>query len=104
MILQSPLSRCGKGPGLILVRPLSHAKCQEQNKTLDPEPLKKWAEESFTVVQITLGKLITDTPLQQLISNAEHALLERPECDGKKVGLIGRMPTTLQEHIFTRRQ
>ncbi|KAJ5758314.1 uncharacterized protein N7511_007008 [Penicillium nucicola] len=88
MTLQPPLSRCGKGPGLILIRPLSHAKCQQDNKTLDPEPLKKWAEESFIVAQITLDKLDNEESLQQLISNAEHALIERPECESEKIGLM----------------
>ncbi|OQD79783.1 hypothetical protein PENANT_c044G09612 [Penicillium antarcticum] len=88
MTLQPPLSRRGKGPGLILIRPLSHAKCQEDNKTLDPEPLKKWAEESFIVAQIALDKSNNEKSLLELIRDAEHALLQRPECDGEKIGLI----------------
>lgn len=46
---QPPISRCGHGPGLILIRPLCYATSQQQNKTLDSEPLKKWTEESFIV-------------------------------------------------------
>jgi carboxymethylenebutenolidase len=99
--LQLPLSRCGKGPGVILIRPLSHAQCQEDNKTLDPEPLKKWAEESFIVAQITLDSSNSDTPLQELINDAENALLERTECDSKKIGLIGGMDVNHSTRIHT---
>ncbi|KAJ5522570.1 hypothetical protein N7527_006685 [Penicillium freii] len=89
--IQPPISRCGHGPGLILIRPLGYAKCQQQNKTLDPEPLKKWAEESFTVAQITVDeKSAIDIPsLRELLQEAERGLKERLECDTKeKVGLI----------------
>ncbi|KAE8382278.1 hypothetical protein BDV26DRAFT_278077 [Aspergillus bertholletiae] len=54
ILLQPPLSRCGHGPGLVIVRPSCDAGCQAQNTSLDPEPVQKWAEESYTVVQITL--------------------------------------------------
>jgi carboxymethylenebutenolidase len=90
--IQPPLSRCGHGPGLILIRPLCYATCQQQNKTLDPEPLKKWAEESFTVAQITLNeKSAADiSSLRELLQEAERGLTERLECDTKeKIGLIG---------------
>jgi carboxymethylenebutenolidase len=49
--LQPPLSRRGKGPGLILV--LDHyALIERSEKYLDPPPLQKWAEEGFAVVQV----------------------------------------------------
>ncbi|CAG8161519.1 unnamed protein product [Penicillium nalgiovense] len=89
--IQPPLSRCGHGPGLILIRPLCYATCQQQNKTLDPEPLKKWAEESFTVAQITVDEksAIDISSLRELLQEAERGLTERLECDTKgKVGLI----------------
>ncbi|KAJ5941815.1 hypothetical protein N7516_001983 [Penicillium verrucosum] len=89
--IQPPISRCGHGPGLILIRPLCYSTCQQQNKTLDPEPLKKWAEESFTVAQITVDeKSAIDIPsLRELLQEAERGLTERLECDTKeKVGLI----------------
>lgn len=87
LTLQLPLSRCGCGPGLILVRPVCYATCQQNNETLDPEPFKKWAEESFTVAQITLDQSI-ESPLQDI----EHAVQEliKQGCDGEKVGLIGK--------------
>ncbi|GAB1197660.1 hypothetical protein APSETT444_006962 [Aspergillus pseudonomiae] len=54
IVLQPPLSRCGRGPGLIIIRPSGYAGCQAKNTSLDPEPVQKWAEESYAVVQITL--------------------------------------------------
>jgi len=49
--LQAPLSRHGRGPGLVLV--LDHyAKTEKSETHLDPEPLRKWAEEGFAVVQV----------------------------------------------------
>ena len=49
--LQAPLSRRGKGPGLVLV--LNHYAAREAKEgCLDPPPLKKWAEEGFAVVQV----------------------------------------------------
>jgi hypothetical protein len=98
--IQPPLSRCGHGPGLLLIRPHCYATCQEQNKSLDPEPLKKWAEESFTVAQVTLDDKSTSdkSALRELILKAEQGLAERPECDTKeKVGLIGMK---LSEPLF----
>lgn len=50
--LQRPLSRRGRGPGLILV--LDHyASTAKSEKHLDPEPLQKWAEEGFAVVEVS---------------------------------------------------
>ncbi|KAJ5344449.1 hypothetical protein N7452_002453 [Penicillium brevicompactum] len=86
LTIQPPLSRCARGPGLILVRPFCYVICQQNNKTLDPEPLKKWAEESFTVAQITLDQS-TESPLQDLIDQAVCELTKQG-CDGEKIGLI----------------
>ncbi|KAJ5871191.1 uncharacterized protein N7529_003544 [Penicillium soppii] len=84
---QSPLSRCGHGPGLILIRPSCYATCQAQNKSLDPEPLMKWAEESFTVAQITVES-VTQASLRESINKAERGLIERG-CDTRdRMGLI----------------
>lgn len=88
LTIQPPLSRCARGPGLILVRPFCYVICQQNNKTLDPEPLKKWAEESFTVAQITLDQSI-ESPLQGLIDQAMRELTKQG-CDGEKIGLIGK--------------
>ena len=95
VVLQPPLSRRGRGPGLIIIRPECYAECKDANDSLDPEPLKKWAEESFCVVQITLG-----TPSHDSVDNDEKlfrrgmdALKSLPECTGKdKLGFMGIHP------------
>ncbi|CAL5874268.1 uncharacterized protein PFLUO_LOCUS8557 [Penicillium psychrofluorescens] len=88
--LQPPLSRCGHGPGLILLRPACYAGCQQDNKSLDPEPLQKWAEESFAVVQITIDVQSSKdlATLLALIKTAKDGLTALPECDQGKFGLI----------------
>lgn len=85
--LQAPLSRRGKGPGLILV--LNHYALVEQSeKHLDPPPLQKWAEEGFAVVQLLIPGKPEDGgefPLQKVLEVLKG-------CDGceyaKGVGLI----------------
>ncbi|KAJ5174216.1 uncharacterized protein N7482_000093 [Penicillium canariense] len=74
VVLQPPLSRCGRGPGLILVRPARYAGCQQYNTSLDPEPLQKWAEESFSVVQITFDAGQNTASLRDAIKVAEDGL------------------------------
>ena len=59
LTLQPPLSRRGKGPGLILV--LDHyALIEPSEKHLDPPPLQKWAEEGFAVVQVLVPGKVED--------------------------------------------
>ena len=86
MTLQRPLSRCGRGPGLVLLRPASHAPCNDQNTGLDPAPLQKWAEESYAVVQITLDE---SQSLRERVDQAVAELRSLPECDQEKLGLLG---------------
>ncbi|PSN69752.1 dienelactone hydrolase-like protein [Corynespora cassiicola Philippines] len=51
LTLQPPLSRRGRGPGLVIV--VDHyAPLDKSAAHLDPPPLQKWAEEGFAVVQI----------------------------------------------------
>lgn len=85
--LQAPLSRRGKGPGLVLV--IDHyAQVEKSEKHLDPPPLQKWAEEGFAVVQLLLPGKVEDGgefPLKKALE-----LLEGCEgCEFEKgVGLI----------------
>ncbi|KKK15204.1 hypothetical protein ARAM_002023 [Aspergillus rambellii] len=62
VVLQPPLSRCRRGPGLLIVRPSLYVDCPKNNKSLDPEPLQKWAEESFAVAQATFDEALTSLP------------------------------------------
>ncbi|KAL4914521.1 carboxymethylenebutenolidase [Aspergillus aurantiobrunneus] len=90
VLLQPPLSRCGRGPGLILLRAAGHADCQENNHSLDPEPLQKWAEESFAVAQITLDSESSksEASVSDLVRTAEEALRSLAECENDKLGLL----------------
>ncbi|KAL2869706.1 uncharacterized protein BJX67DRAFT_370558 [Aspergillus lucknowensis] len=91
VILQPPLSRCGHGPGLLLIRPRAYVTCQSNNTSLDPEPLQKWAEESFAVVQVTLDAQSSglQSTVSDLVRNAVQVLTELPGCETKdKFGLI----------------
>lgn len=59
LTLQPPLSRRGKGPGLILI--LDHyALIEVSEKNLDPPPLQKWAEEGFAVAQVLVPGKVED--------------------------------------------
>jgi hypothetical protein len=63
--LQEPLTRRGKGPGLLLITSAKYGGRQARSdggvqKTLDPEPLQKWAEEGFVVVEVKVIDDATD--------------------------------------------
>ncbi|KAL4923702.1 uncharacterized protein BDV17DRAFT_233383 [Aspergillus undulatus] len=91
VVLQPPLSRSGHGPGLVIIRSSVHAACQANNNTLDPEPIKKWAEESFAVAQVTLDAEASQSEelVWRLLVLANDGLLSLAECDNKeKVGLL----------------
>lgn len=85
IILQPPLSRRGKGPGLILILPEEYHQYETENKSLDPEPLQKWAEESYAVVQISISSQASSIPLEVAL----NALESSNDCDTKDgFGLI----------------
>lgn len=52
--IQPPLTRRGHGPALVLLVP-NGVDLSKSDKTLDPPPLQKWAEEGYTVAQILLN-------------------------------------------------
>ncbi|KAL5344114.1 hypothetical protein BJX70DRAFT_8451 [Aspergillus crustosus] len=91
IVVQPPLSRCGRGPGLVLIRPSAHAEDQKNSQSLDPEPLLKWAEESFAVARVTLDSQLSadQTSASAIVEKAVDALSSLPECDGEdKFGLL----------------
>jgi carboxymethylenebutenolidase len=90
VVLQPPLSRRGKGPALLIITPSEYRgrDAKDLHKTLDPEPLQKWAEEGFAVVDVKVG-----SNFQTFLDACEtgiEALKALPECtfDGK-LGAIG---------------
>ncbi|CAN9301195.1 unnamed protein product [Alternaria alternata] len=91
--LQPPLSRRGKGPGLVLV--LDHYAAREaKDGCLDPPPLQKWAEEGFAVVQLLVPGKVEDGgefPLQKAL----EALKNCKGCEfSNGVGLISYLSRT----------
>jgi carboxymethylenebutenolidase len=91
--LQPPLSRLGKGPGLLLVVPEEY-KAGNQKKTLDPEPCQKWAEEGFVVVEMKVGAdEASSTSIwgaQDVCKKSVEALNNLSGCVvGGKIGVIG---------------
>lgn len=93
IVLQPPLSRCGRGPGLIILRPSSFADYQKENDSLDPEPLQKWAEESYAVVQASLDLQSSgdEAHVSGLVKAGIDALVSLAECETKdKFALLGR--------------
>lgn len=108
LTLQPPLSRRGHGPGLVLlVDPsLDLANCHD--KTLNPPPLQKWAEEGYAVAQLKLvpnevatatgGLRLDDDELHQAIQELERL----PSCDGaRELGFIGKLCKGSGRHSAT---
>ncbi|KAF2789257.1 hypothetical protein K505DRAFT_253722, partial [Melanomma pulvis-pyrius CBS 109.77] len=96
--LQSPLSRRGHGPGLVLV--VDHyAALENSASSLDPPPLQKWAEEGFAVAQIRVPGRVGEGgefPLERAI----EGLKGLGGFDGEGVGLVSylsRIPFYVEE-------
>jgi carboxymethylenebutenolidase len=84
--IQPPLSRAGKGPGLIILIDQESA-TKASTDSIDPPPLQKWAEESFVVGQIDLSQL--DKSFEETLSYAIMSIKELNRFDGnEKFGLI----------------
>jgi carboxymethylenebutenolidase len=84
LTIQPPLSRRGKGPGIILV--LDHyALLQNSDKHIDPPPLQKWAEEGYAVAQVLVPGKAEDGG-EFPLDRAVRALKEMEECDGGEKG------------------
>jgi carboxymethylenebutenolidase len=84
--IQPPLSRAGKGPGLII---LIDQECATKASTesIDPPPLQKWAEESFVVAQIDLRKI--DKSFEETLSDTLWFINDLDSFDrNEKFGLI----------------
>ncbi|KIJ56457.1 hypothetical protein M422DRAFT_110254, partial [Sphaerobolus stellatus SS14] len=90
---QAPLTRRGHGPGLIIFLPAKSIvrsddapNGSQRTKSLDPEPVQKWAEEGFAVVGITYGH---ESNIEASIQIAVDSLIGSSEVDIKdKFGAI----------------
>ncbi|QSZ37047.1 hypothetical protein DSL72_009139 [Monilinia vaccinii-corymbosi] len=91
IVIQKPLSRRGRGPGLLILTPESYS-AQAGRKTLDPEPSQKWAEEGFVVVNVTIPDHEWEagqTGLGAYLDSVLQALKSSPECtDPDRLGLV----------------
>ena len=94
--LQPPLTYRGHGPGLIIILPdYNNAFLDESRKTLDPQPIQKFAEEGYAVVEIRVPSATAEgkdkqLPIRSLLKDGVDALLKLKECNpNDKFGLIG---------------
>jgi carboxymethylenebutenolidase len=92
--LHLPLTRLGKGLGLFILLPNAYKTYNKDPKaTLDPEPLQKWAEEGFCVVQIRVKSTAeggTASSLLEACTRGLKALPTYPEyISDTKFGMIG---------------
>ncbi|OTB17193.1 hypothetical protein K445DRAFT_316686 [Daldinia sp. EC12] len=96
LTIQAPLSRRGHGPGLLLLLS-AELNLRKHEKTLDPPPLYKWAEEGFAVAQL---RTTNPDAILSGIRSALSVLLELPSCDqAEKIGIITYMPV-LESAVF----
>jgi carboxymethylenebutenolidase len=89
--LQLPLSRFGKGPGLVLLisKDYKPRPSTDISKTLDPEPQQKWAEEGFAVVVVK----VDSATVKEDFKTGVAALKKLPESTSySTVGVIGTYP------------
>ncbi len=82
-VLQPPLTRRGTGPGMIIFLPPASAfkTSTEGDKTLDPEPVQKWAEEGFAIVGVTPSA--SGWSVEENLAKGVDALLDLQELDIK---------------------
>ncbi|KAF2118568.1 hypothetical protein BDV96DRAFT_488100 [Lophiotrema nucula] len=100
MTLQPPLSRRGRGPGLVLV--LDHYAQKKVNlDRLDPPPTVKWAEEGFCVVEVSLPGKLEEDGEEFPLKRALEVLRECKDCEKDKgvalVSYLWRIPFYVEE-------
>ncbi|KAK4202333.1 hypothetical protein QBC40DRAFT_276575 [Triangularia verruculosa] len=92
--IQTPLSRRGTGPGLIIVsgRNVQDSLAEDAvTQTLDPQPRKKWAEEGYTVADLRLDDVLSPHrrwEIKEQLVKALEKLGQVKECQGEAIGLI----------------
>ncbi|KAL3417121.1 lea domain protein [Phlyctema vagabunda] len=106
--LQPPLSRRGRGPGLLIFLPSHYLPgTQTSQKSLDPEPLQKWAEEGYCVVEIRTGQLNSSTfedtaawAEVDIVEKSLEALKNSLQFDTNTVGVIVYQDADISKYSF----
>lgn len=89
--LQPPLTRLGSGPGLILLTTPDIYDEQLKQRDDAPTAVLKWAEEGYTVAQISASAINTSN-IKSVLSEAITAFDKCEACQPKdKIGLIGKV-------------
>jgi carboxymethylenebutenolidase len=90
--IQPPLSRCGKGPTLVILVDEESA-YDGPTSSIDPPPLQKWAEESYAVGQINISRLsFSGDEFGVTLAETIKAIQRLPSHDGnEKVGIISKL-------------
>ncbi|KAL3461367.1 hypothetical protein BJX64DRAFT_160222 [Aspergillus heterothallicus] len=87
LTLLQPLSRLGTGPGMIILTPNSPADTNLKIEHGVPSPLLKWAEESYTTVQIEESALGSNA--NEALQKAVAAINDSTACEPKNsIGLV----------------
>lgn len=95
--VQPPLSRRGTGPPLVVLVD-GGVDLGRHEKTVDPPPLLKWAEEGFAVAQIVREE--DDSAIQSRLQLAVEQLTRLSECEAKNgVALLSKCPTRISRCI-----
>lgn len=91
--LQPPLTRRGWGPGLILLTTADEYDEAVTHREDAPTPVLKWAEEGYTVVQISAAAM-ESAGAEQALSAAVDALDRCDTCRPKhKIGVVCKLAT-----------
>ncbi|KAI2465463.1 hypothetical protein F4781DRAFT_435404 [Annulohypoxylon bovei var. microspora] len=91
LTIAAPLSRRGRGPGLLLLVD-EGLDLRRHKKTLDPPPLLKWAEEGFAVAQLRAAASDGDM-IHDRLRSALSQLSKLSSCDQtERIGIIIYMP------------
>jgi hypothetical protein len=94
--LLPPLSRRGRGPGLVVLTPTSEDPLKIEDGV--PSVLIKWAEEGYTVVQID-ASAFEDGNSVDILREALGTIHQCDKYDEGKIGLVGK---TSMIHIFVK--
>jgi len=90
--IQPPLTRRGKGPGLVIFVP-NELDLVEGSHSLDPPPLQKWGEEGYAVLEFKIDiankNLVFSPEDDQDFAKGMTAIYDLSERTGEKLGCIG---------------